>query len=174
MLLAHNLSDSQPLQYVRSRQTANAYRPNISLRQFVTAPIWTDHIDWMVTFEQGTSDSFDESMLAEVVEVPVRLSVTQKWQRFVFDPTASVDVDDLSETVSAVYEAIDTLGPSVISFEHVDASKIQGEHLAAALRATSPWRDEIAGWHAALESARIALGNSGVPPEDALYGLINV
>ncbi|MBR8414753.1 hypothetical protein [Burkholderia cenocepacia] len=128
----------------------------------------------MVTFQQGTSDSLDESLLAEVVEVPARLSVTQKWQRLVFDPSASVDVDDLSETVASVYEAIDTFGPSVISFEHVEAAAVQGEHLAVALRATSPWRDEIAGWRAALQSARVALENSGVPPEDALYGLLDI
>lgn len=171
---ALTLNDYQPLQHVRSRLTDSVYRAKISVRQFVTAPISMEHIDWMVTFEQGTSDSLDESLLSEVIEVPARISVTQKWQRLVFDPNASVDVDDLSETVGSVYEAIDTFGPSVISFEHVDAAAVQGEHLAAALRATSPWRNEIAGWHAALEAARVALGNSGVPPEDALYGLINV
>ncbi|MDG0065848.1 hypothetical protein MMB92_17950 [Burkholderia sp. IO2] len=175
MLLARNLSDRQPIQYVRSRHTDNLYSPNMSLRQFVTAPLGLDYrIDWMVTFEQGTSDSLDESIVAEVVEVPARLSATQKWQRLVFDPSASVDVDDLSETVGAVYEAIDTFGPSVVSFEHIEAAAVQGEHLAVALRATSPWRDEIAGWHAALQTARMALENSGVPPEDALYGLIDI
>ncbi|MGY4726867.1 hypothetical protein [Burkholderia pyrrocinia] len=174
MLSTLSLSDFQPLQFVRSRQTARAYSPRIALRQFVTAPVLSEYTDWMVTFPQGTSDSLEESLLAEVVEVPARLSVTQKWQRLVFDSSASADVDDLSETVSAVYEAIDTFGPSVITFEFVEANTVQGEHLAAALRATSPWRDEIVGWHEALETARVALGNSGVPPEDALYGLINV
>ncbi|CAJ3119801.1 Uncharacterised protein [Burkholderia pseudomallei] len=174
MLSALNLiNDYQPVQPVRTRQSASMYRSRLALRQFVTAPIFSDGLEWMVMFKHGTTDTLEESLLEDVMDVPARVSITQRWQRFVLDPRASVDVDDLSETVDALYEAIGTFGPSVVSFEHLESNSVQGEHLAAALRATSPWRDEVAGWHTALQTARVALVNSGVAPEDALYGLID-
>ncbi|WP_322061986.1 hypothetical protein [Paraburkholderia sp. J63] len=144
------------------------------MNQFVTAPITNAKADWLVIYEGGTTDSFEFAYAyEEVMAVPARLSITEKWQHNVLNPEASADVDDLSETVDAVYEGIDIFGPSFISLAHLDPRSVQGEHLAATLRATFPWRHEVTGWDEALEVAREALGYAGADPDDALYGLVD-
>jgi hypothetical protein len=128
--------------------------------------------EWLTTYLEGTTDSIEDSYVEVLIEAHAQIVATHKWQRLVLDPGAPVDVDAISETVDAIYEVIDAYGPAIISFEDVRSERVQGEHLAAALRATSPWRQEILGWQTALDVARDALASGGVDPNDALYGLI--
>lgn len=172
MLSGLNLRDYEPLQPVRARQSDRLYTACLAVGQFVTAPITNTETDWLVIYQGGTTDSFEHAYaVEEVMGVPARLLITQKWRRNVLNPQASTDVDDLSETVDAVYEGIDIFGPSFISLADLEPHLVQGEHLAATLRATFPWRDEVSGWNNALEVARAALINAGADPDDALYGL---
>lgn len=172
MLSALNLFDYEPLQRVRARQSDRVYTPCLAVNQFVTAQITHPKTDWLVTYEAGTTDSFAlADAYEDVMGVPALLSITQKWQHNLLNPDASTDVDDLSDTVDAVYEGIAIFGPSFISLANLAPESVQGEHLAATLRATYPWRDEVSGWNDALEVARTALAYAGEDPDDALYGL---
>jgi hypothetical protein len=49
---------------------------------------------------------------------------------------------------------------------------LSGEHLAALLRTTYQWRDDVPGWNEMIEIAKVILIEQGVDPEDALYGLV--
>lgn len=172
MLSALNLRDYEPLQAVRARQSHRLYESRLAVRQFITAQLTNTGADWVVMYQRGTTDSLERAYLVEeVMDVPARFSITHKWQRNVLNPQARTDVDDLSDTVDAVYEGIGIFGPTFISLENLDPHHVQGEHLAATLRATFPWREEVRGWDNALMVARTALTNVGADPDDALYGL---
>lgn len=99
-------------------------------------------------------------------------SVMAPWKRHLFDVASSVDVDALSETIEGVYNTISLLGPGWLDLTALDAGSVQGEHLAAILRATAPWQEYIPGWGEALSVSEAALKRSGVDPLDALFGLI--
>lgn len=99
-------------------------------------------------------------------------SVTSGWKRNLFNTASLVDVDDLSATIEGVYNTISLFGPGWLDLAGLDVDLIQGEHLAAILRATVPWKEYVRGWDEALSISEIALKRSGVDPEDALFGLI--
>jgi hypothetical protein len=92
--------------------------------------------------------------------------------RHVFNPHSSADVDSLTETVEAVLDAVSEFGPSVIKLKNLRAEQVQGEHLAALLRVTSTWQDEVADWKDALGVASKAVLLAGSDPEDILFGMI--
>jgi hypothetical protein len=98
--------------------------------------------------------------------------LSQVWKRHLVDSHAISDVDALSETVEGVFEVISRFGPSAINLKHLDPNSIQGEHLAAVLRATAPWQEQTPGWNEAVQIAEMALRKSGIDPHDALVGLI--
>lgn len=95
----------------------------------------------------------------------------KKWQRHVFDPHALADVDALTETVEATLDFISEFGPTVLSLEHIRSNSVQCEHLAAVLRASSSWSDDVLGWRSALEVAKQAVLAAGLDPDDVLYGM---
>jgi hypothetical protein len=95
-----------------------------------------------------------------------------KWQKFLLDPKAAVDVDAISETIESVFVTIDQYGVGAVELGKYKAEQVSGEHLAAILRATSSARDQIAGWNSALEIAAAALVRAGRDPADALFGMI--
>ena len=96
----------------------------------------------------------------------------QPWKRYLFDINASTDVDTISETVESVFESLARDGPSAIDLTTISASQVNGEHLAALLRATSSWRDQIPGWDRALIVASKALELANVDPKAALAGML--
>lgn len=96
----------------------------------------------------------------------------KKWQRHVLDPHALADVDALTETVEATLDFISEFGPTVLSLENIRSNSVQCEHLAAVLRASSSWSDEVPGWRAALEVSKQAVVAAGLDPNDVLYGMI--
>ncbi len=97
---------------------------------------------------------------------------TFTWQRHLFDINASADVDTLSETVESVLDVLAELGPAAIDLTGLSARNVQGEHLAAVLRATATWDSQTPGWFDALQVAKLALQREKIDPLDALYGLI--
>lgn len=92
--------------------------------------------------------------------------------RHVFNPHASTDVDSLTETVEAVLDAVAEFGPSVLRLKDLHAENVQGEHLAALLRVTSTWQEDVPDWTDALDVAAKAVVLAGSDPEDILFGMI--
>jgi hypothetical protein len=120
---------------------------------------------------------FTHASSGEVVEMASRKSyrlaaAAKKWQRYVLDPHAIADVDALTETVEATLDFISEFGPSVLSLEGIRSESVQCEHLAAVLRASSTWRDEVPGWSKAVDVSRAAALAADLDPNDVLYGMI--
>jgi hypothetical protein len=97
--------------------------------------------------------------------------VAARWEAYLYDLDASVDVDDISETVEAVLDAVSQFGLTSLSFSGLDAERVNGEHLAAMLRTTFTWRKQIEGWQEGLATASSALKLSGRDPDEVLLGL---
>lgn len=98
--------------------------------------------------------------------------VTPAWMRLVMNPQASADVDSISKTVEAVFEALSVADPSSLNLAGLNANCVQGEHLAAVLRATYKWRSVVPGWEQSLAVAEEALRLQGADAHDALFGLL--
>lgn len=99
-------------------------------------------------------------------------AISEHWKQHLFDLSASTDVDALSETIEGVYDAIDRFGPGAVDLASLGSEGINGEHLAAILRATFPFQNRIPGWSCALGEAVKALQRDGVDVDDALAGLL--
>lgn len=94
------------------------------------------------------------------------------WKRYIFDLSAPNDVDALSETIEAIYDAIDRYGPGSVNLATLPTTAINGEHLAAILRSTYSFRNQIIGWDHAREIAIKALQSASIDIDDALAGLL--
>lgn len=99
-------------------------------------------------------------------------SANERWRRYVVDPRASANVDALTETVEGVLDFIGEFGPGTLALGGLRSDTVHCEHLAALLRATSTWRDEIPGWSNALDVTRAAVESAGLDPEDVLFGMV--
>lgn len=165
------LSEYQPFVQIRGAATRDRYQARIALRQLATAPI-RGQAEPVIGYWQGTTDAPEDLYLQEVMKAHARAAATVRWQRFVLDPSASSDVDALSETVESVFDAMAAYGPSFIVLSGLSPATVQGEHLAAVLRTTFVWRSEVPGWNDALTVAAQALAAAGVDPGDALFGLL--
>ena len=129
---------------------------------------------YTVEIINGSSGSAFEYKKAAVLEAILYSSTpaANSWTKHVLNPSASTDIDSLSETINAMFDCLNQCDPSVLYFGGFAARDVNGEHLAAALRASSSWRDEISGWDNALEVAAEALRLAGIAPEDALFGMV--
>ncbi|MBB6582768.1 hypothetical protein [Ralstonia solanacearum] len=145
----------------------------VAVRQIATAyvPGWPDQFVYYVT---GTTGAREDVEVEEELKVQAQLQALRQWKRYVFDPASPTDVDAISETVDRVFDVISEFGPGALSLADVRPDEVQGEHLAAVLRASSSWADAVPGWSNALQVAATALTNSGIDPNDALYGMIDI
>lgn len=127
-----------------------------------------------VYFFACRTPSYGSAALAEV-EVSLKTrelaTATSRWQKNVLNRTAPDDVDSLTETVDAVMEVIVGVGPYALSLVGLNPSVVHAEHLAAVLRASSSWRDEVPGWDEALHVAKAAAVGSNLDVDDVLFGL---
>lgn len=121
---------------------------------------------------RGTSCSNEDRLIGAIIKVRRHDTSIHKWKDFVMAPGSPVDVDSLTDTVDGVLDVIEDFGPEFISLHGLSAEKVNGEHLAALLRASSTWQTAVPGWDEALEVAKESLLRSGQDPEDALYGMI--
>jgi hypothetical protein len=135
--------------------------------ELVRAPN-TNGIYWRV-IAHGSSGKVEELVHQKTYRLGAAI---KKWQRYLLDPNAPADVDALTETVEAALEMIAEFGPNAFSLEGVQVGSAQCEHLAAVLRASSSWSDDVPGWSSALEVARQSALAAGLEPEDVLYGMI--
>lgn len=94
-----------------------------------------------------------------------------RWKKYLLKPDAPVDVDALSETVDAIYDAIDRFGPGSIDLTGLTGAQVNGEHLAVILRASIPFRTQIPGWSEARAVAVEALQIANIPVGDVLAGI---
>lgn len=94
------------------------------------------------------------------------------WMRLVLIPAASVDVDDISATVEAVFIALEESGPQGVDFSSLAPQSVSAEHLAAALRVCAPLSDSIPSWAGGLLVAIDACALQGIDARDALAGLL--
>lgn len=94
------------------------------------------------------------------------------WRRHVLDPNALVDTDMISETVDHVFQMASRFGPSSLDFRGLRVEAVNGEHLAAALRASSSFSHMVLGWDNALQVAYEAILAAGGDPQDVLFGMI--
>lgn len=108
----------------------------------------------------------------ELLGQPISFSVApQKWKQYVFDVQASTDVDYISETIGHAFDFLIQYGPKLLDLQNLNPEAVQGEHLAALLRATSSFQSDVPGWFSAVAVAEIALKREGVDPDAALLGL---
>lgn len=109
-------------------------------------------------------------------EWQVRMNAAEQegilWRRYVVDPSALVDTDTISETVDHVFQMASRFGPSSLDFRGLRAEDVNGEHLAAALRASSSFSYMTPGWEDALQVAHDAILAAGGDPQDTLFGMI--
>lgn len=96
-----------------------------------------------------------------------------KWDEHVLNVGAPGDVDSISETIDAVFMALNIHGASHFSFTGLTPSQVSPEHLAAALRATSCLRTKVIDWDDGLRTARAAAAEQGLDPDDLLYGMVS-
>lgn len=95
------------------------------------------------------------------------------WKKNVENVNVEADSEQLSETVSLVFSVLKVEGPEGISFKGLNEHKVNAMHLSTALRCTYSFRDEIENWYEAFEIACHACKNTGIDPQDALYGMID-
>lgn len=100
---------------------------------------------------------------------PVKSS--PRWLRDVMNPRASSTVDALTFTVEAALAHLSSKGASRMTIPMLDPADVHCEHLAAVLRATSSWKEEIRGWRAGRDAAMVACLVAGEDPDDVLFGL---
>lgn len=99
-------------------------------------------------------------------------AVAELWKRHVLEPNAPSDVDSLTETVETVMDYVADFGPGALDLSGLNPAGVQCEHLAAVLRATSLWQDDVHGWHEALMVAQEACERAGQDAEDVLFGMV--
>lgn len=157
---------------VISRSGSGAYFQEVVIDKMesVRAPMTNTH--YAFVFKHGSFGDVQHFALMKGMKAWKLALANEQWQRHVFDPSSPSNVDSLTDTVEAVLDFIAEFGPSSIALSGFQPTAVQGEHLAALLRASSTWRDEIPGWHDALGVARAAIELAGLDPNDALFGMI--
>lgn len=99
------------------------------------------------------------------------LSESLNWKQHVENPDAKVDVKTVSDTISCVMETVYRIGTHAIRLDELDFTKVNTTHLQAVLRFTFLKRDEIVGWHDAVEKCAVLLESRGKNANSQLAGL---
>ena len=94
------------------------------------------------------------------------------WQIHLLNPDSSVDVDAITDTVEGVLDQIADQGSESINLKEILSQPFQPEHLAAVLRVSYTWKNKILDWDYALLVVEHAIINSGLDPQDLLFGMI--
>ncbi len=164
--------DARPVAEIHSPSGLGAYRPGLVLgwRTSVCSP--STNTQYVYVLQDRSFAGVAEVDLIAGMRTWKVSEATKQWQRHVFDPQASTHVDALTETVEATLDFIIEFGPEAFALTAVRDEFVQAEHLAALLRASSTWRDQIPGWNDALLAAVLAVNSSGQDPEDVLFGMV--
>lgn len=157
---------------VGSPSGLGGYGQWLVLDHLEAVPVPKTNNPYRLNFGHGSFSGVNQLVLKTRMEALRLLDANTLWQQHVFNPTASADIDSLTETVEGILNFIAEFGPSCISLNGFQPLAVQGEHLATLLRASSTWRDEIEGWDNALDVAKEALIRENINPADALFGMI--
>ncbi len=127
---------------------------------------------YVLKLEQGSYSDGSKAAFQIAKFVSDQVKCAERWMAWVFNPSAASDVDSLTEMVESVIDYITEFGPQAINLSNLSVSDVNCEHLASLLRATSIWKNEIAGWDAALCVAKDASELAGLDAGDVLFGMI--
>ena len=105
-------------------------------------------------------------------KIPIKSISINKWKEMVQDPLIKADLLTMYLTSDLLIKAIHRYGIKEITFTDLDMNNVQIELLAMALRTTSKWKDDITGWHTALEQAKVICKSKEMDLTDILFGLI--
>ena len=94
-----------------------------------------------------------------------------RWRANIENQTVAEDFESVFETFHGVFHLIDVAGPMALDMSGFLPETTNGPQLVAALRASYSWRDEIAGWKDALQTARLALESSNLDVNSYLEGM---
>lgn len=83
---------------------------------------------------------------------------------------AEASVDDLATTADRAIDFIESHGAHLLDLTGLSESA-HPEHLALLLRASSSWKNEVAGWGQALELVRTKAPMYGLAASEVLFGL---
>lgn len=123
-------------------------------------------------FVEPATGSFADSTGYRIAELCDAAALNTKWQLQVLDVSSPVDVDDLTDTVDAALEVVSRYGPASLDLSSLPGEPVQVEHLAAVLRASSMWKDQVPGWQDSRDWAEVIAAESGLDPADVLYGMV--
>jgi hypothetical protein len=157
---------------VRSREGRAPYSQDMAFEPLTSVRGPETNRPYVAGFAQGSFGDATQLSAMSIMDAWKRIAATERWRRFVVDRASSTDVDALTETVEAVLDFIAEFGPGALSLGGMNRDRVQCEHLAALLRATSSWRANIPGWYDALNLARAASADAGLDAEDILFGMI--
>jgi len=168
------LSNSWLSPEIASRETHQLYRSKTDFGSAIGLPELGQQLRQFrdVVLVVGSYHSAAEKTLKSVFKTGHRVATYNKLRALISVENSGTDVDDLTITAETALEAVIEFGPAIIPTNDMGGIQIHGEQLATLLRATYSWRDEIPGWDAALDTARLRLVEQGVDPDDALYGMI--
>lgn len=171
-MLSDQAFDIHPIIEVHSPSGLAPYRPPQPLgwRESVRGP-GTD-TRYIAVVSHGSFGKVGELDLMVGMQAWKMAAATKKWSVHVLNPHAAADVDTLTETVEAILDFVFQFGPNSLSLKEIKYNFVQPEHLAAILRSTSTWRNQVDGWNDALEIAIAATKSAGLDPNDVLFGMV--
>jgi hypothetical protein len=164
--------DMRPTAEVQSPSGLGNYRPNLIIgwKDSVRAP--DTNTRYFLLVSHGSFGNIAPLQLKAGMEAWKMTDANYQWRRQVFDPMAPNHVDALTETVEATLDYIAEFGPQTLDLQGVQNNFVHAEHLAAVLRASSTWSDQVPGWNDALRAAVAAVKSSGQDPKDVLFGMV--
>jgi hypothetical protein len=167
------LSNSWLSPEIESRDTHQRYRSKADFGSSIGLPELNQSLRQFrdVVYVVGSYHSAAEKTLKAFFKSSHRVATYNKLRALISVENSGTDVDDLTITAETALEAVIEFGPAIIPTNDMAGIQIHGEQLATLLRVTYSWRNEIPGWGAALEVARLRLAEQGVDPDDALYGM---
>lgn len=131
------------------------------------------HPKWIAKpFKQASTGKAEIIDIREWQEAKDHAIAVNKWKVAIQNPLAETSIKALALTAKILLETIQKFGVEKITFTGLDIDSVQVEHLATALRASSKWKDQIAGWKVALEKAQTICDREKIDPADLLFGMI--
>ena len=124
------------------------------------------------TCEAGKGREKEMVARAEMVEAATGFRSFLVGQMVTVCLPRTASVADLAFTCEMALQQVVEHGPQSLDFTGLLPRAVHPEHLAMALRCLSHWRDDVPGWHAAVEVCAEACPLRGLDPADVLFGLL--
>lgn len=165
------VNDFQEVAAIKSPTGTHIYKHGVMFGHMETVRAPATHYQFAPRYKHGSLGNAAQLGVFMQIAGMRQVAATEKWTQHLLNRHASVDVDAITETVEGVLDALAEFGPGSLHLRDFRPDAVQGEHLAAVLRASSTWKDEVSGWTEAIGVAKAALITSGADPEDVLFGM---